>query len=156
MRQWPFSGLWRCPDVPALPTLSASAAAFTALLASASAPTQVEPYGSIWTNPQRSVQVHAHRCGQALCGTIVWADDKAKADARKGGTDPLIGTQLFLGFVPDGKSVWRGKVFVPDMRSTFSGTITMVDAQTLRAQGCLLGRVLCRSQVWTRVGAAPS
>jgi uncharacterized protein (DUF2147 family) len=105
----------------------------------------------IWTNPQRSVQVRAHPCGKAMCGTVIWANAKARSDASKGGTDKLIGAQLFNGFVRESDSVWRGKVFVPDLGKTFSGTITSLDASTLRADGCLLGRMLCKSQTWTRV-----
>ncbi|MCW2412777.1 MULTISPECIES: DUF2147 domain-containing protein [unclassified Sphingobium] len=105
----------------------------------------------IWTNPQRSVQVRAHRCGTAMCGTVIQASEKARADARKGGVDNLIGARLFSGFVPEKENVWRGKVFVPDIGKTFSGTITLVNERTLSAQGCLIGRIGCRSQVWTRV-----
>ncbi len=115
---------------------------------------QGAPHDTIWTNPQRSVQVRAELCSpssQAMCGTVVWASAKAKADARKGSAAPLIGARLFRNFVPEGKSVWRGKVFVPDINKTFSGTITLVDPKTLRAQGCLIGRIGCKSQTWTRV-----
>lgn len=107
-------------------------------------------YG-IWTNPQRSVRVKVHPCAPAMCGTVVWANDKAQADARKGGTEQLVGAQLFSGFVRENETTWRGKVFVPDLRKTFSGTITTVDERTMRATGCLLGRVGCKSQVWTRM-----
>ena len=107
-------------------------------------------YG-IWTNPQRSVQVRAHPCGRDMCGTVVWANAKAQADARKGGMDKLVGTMLFKNFVRESENVWRGKVFVPDIAKTFSGTVTRVDVQTLKAGGCLLGRIACKSQVWTRV-----
>jgi len=107
-------------------------------------------YG-VWTNPQRSVQVRAHPCGAQMCGTVVWANAKAQADAKRGGTDPLIGAELFKGFVRESETVWRGKVFVPDIGKTFSGTVTHVDDRTLKANGCLLGRIGCKSQVWTRV-----
>lgn len=105
----------------------------------------------IWTNPQKSVRVRAHRCGEAMCGTVIQASEKAQADARKGGMDNLVGAELFSGFVVEKVNVWRGKVFVPDIRRTFSGTITRVNDDTLRAQGCLIGRIGCRSQVWTRI-----
>ena len=130
-----------------------------ALLGGAPAAAQNRPHDSIWTNPQRSVQVRAHGCGpagqapanQMMCGTVVWANAKAQADARKGSAAPLIGAVLFRNFVPEGKSVWRGKVFVPDINKTFSGTITLLDPKTLRAQGCLIGRIGCKSQTWTLV-----
>ena len=135
MRTWVFSSLAGLATLALTPGVHAA---------------EAESFG-IWTNPQRSVQVRAHRCGEAMCGTVVQASEKARADARKGGVDDLIGARLFNGFVPEKENVWRGKVFVPDIGKTFSGTITLVDERTLSAQGCLIGRIGCRSQVWTRV-----
>lgn len=111
---------------------------------------QPQSFGT-WTNPSRSVQVRAHPCGRAMCGSVVWANAKAQADARRGGTDKLIGAELFKDFVQESSAVWRGRVYVPDIDKTFSGTITVVDPRTLRASGCLIGRIGCKSQVWTRV-----
>ncbi len=45
----------------------------------------------IWRNPQDSVHVRSDHCGASMCGTVVWANDKAKTDARKGGTADIIG-----------------------------------------------------------------
>jgi uncharacterized protein (DUF2147 family) len=137
--------------VPPLPRLLPLAMMLVALTQPAHAQTAEQDSFGIWTNPQRSVQVRAHRCGQALCGTVVQANAKAQADARKGGTANLVGAQLFSGFIMEKENVWRGKVFVPDIRKTFSGTITRVDSRTLRAEGCLLGRIGCRTQDWTLV-----
>lgn len=132
--------------------LAATMAALLMLLLSAPAIAHdPAPSYGIWTNPQRSVQVRAHPCGGNMCGTVVWANAKAQADARKGGMDQLVGTMLFRNFVPKGENVWRGKVFVPDIGRTFSGTVTRTDSQTLKASGCLLGRIGCKSQVWIRV-----
>lgn len=103
-----------------------------------------------WQNPSGSVRIRAARCGGQVCGTIVFANDKAKADARRGGTDPLIGTQLFEEFAANGPRSWRGRVFVPDMNRRVTGTATLVDENTIRVEGCA-ARVVCRNQVWTRV-----
>lgn len=105
----------------------------------------------IWRNPGDSVHIRAERCGQAMCGTVVWASDKARADARRGGTDPLVGTQLFRDFRPEKPNVWRGRVFVPDIGKTFSGTVRLIDPDHLEGKGCLIGGIGCRSQVWTRL-----
>ncbi len=86
-----------------------------------------------------------------MCGVVIWASEKAKADARRGGTDPLVGAELFRDFTQEAPGKWRGKVFVPDIGQTFSGTITMIDENTLKGEGCLLGHVLCKSQSWTRL-----
>jgi uncharacterized protein (DUF2147 family) len=105
----------------------------------------------VWHNPSNSVHVRSYPCGKNMCGSVVWANDKATADARRGGTDPLVGAELFRDFAPDGPDLWRGKVFVPDINKTFSGTVRRIDDDTLEAKGCLVGRIGCRSQVWKRV-----
>jgi len=106
----------------------------------------------IWSNPQNSVHVRSDHCGTSMCGTVVWANDKAKADARKGGTPDIIGLQLFRDFHRDKNGEWRGKVFVPDIRKTFHGTIKIIDENTLAGTGCLIGRMGCRTQTWKRIG----
>jgi uncharacterized protein (DUF2147 family) len=105
----------------------------------------------IWRNPHNTVHVEIRPCGDAACGYVVWASEQAIADARKGGTENLIGLQLFRDFVQDKDGAWRGKVFVPDLNVTFSGAAVPLDPDTLRAKGCLLGKFLCRSQIWRRI-----
>ena len=80
---------------PATPATAANPAAAVAKLADGACL-------GIWQNPSGSVRFRATRCGEQVCGTIVFANDKARADARRGGTDPLIGTQLFEEFTARG------------------------------------------------------
>lgn len=108
----------------------------------------------VWRNPKNSVHVNIKPCGQKLCGYVVWASEDAKEDARKGGTENLIGLQLLRDFGPDKPGVWKGKVFVPDLRATFAGRAELVDANTLRARGCLVAGVFCKGQTWRRIGNA--
>ena len=109
---------------------------------------------SVWHNPSNSVHVRIHDCGASRCGTVVWANDKAKADSARGGTPNLVGTELFRDFQEVSPKVWKGKVFVPDLNHTFSGTGTVTDANTIVAKGCAVGNVGCKSQTWTRVSGA--
>lgn len=129
-----------------LPVLLALAAACSAAEA---APTD-QSFG-VWRNPQDSVHVRAEPCGDRMCGVVVWANDKARADAARGGTVQLVGATLFKEFRLEKQGVWRGKVFVPDIGKTFSGTIEVIDGDHLKGSGCLVGRVGCRSQIWTRL-----
>ena len=112
---------------------------------------QTENAGSVWRNPQNSVHVRISRCGKGRCGTVVWANDKAKKDSARGGTPNLVGTQLFREFHETKAKIWTGKVFVPDVNRVFSGTATITSATTLVASGCLLGKIGCKSQTWTRI-----
>ena len=58
----------------------------------------------VWANPSGSVRVRIEECGTKLCGVVVYANEKAKADAAKAGTDVLIGINLFREFDRSGIS----------------------------------------------------
>src|SRR5678816_2177559 len=58
-------------------------------------------------NPQNSVHVRIHPCGKTRCGTVVWANAKAKADSARGGTPNLVGTELFREFREVSPKVWK-------------------------------------------------
>jgi uncharacterized protein (DUF2147 family) len=103
----------------------------------------------VWRNPHNSVHIAIRPCGGSACGDVVWASDKAQEDARKGSGKDLVGQQLLRDFNPKGTS-WRGKVYVPDLNITLSGSAKLLDESHIDAQGCLLG-VICKHQVWTRV-----
>jgi len=105
----------------------------------------------VWRNPKNTVHVRISRCGSNVCGTVVWASAQAQAKAREAGNGNLIGTQLFREFRSEGQTAWAGRVFVPDMGRTFSGQLRLQNRNAVVARGCLLGRLLCKSQVWARV-----
>ena len=105
----------------------------------------------VWRNPSNSVHVRAQPCGNRMCGVVIWANDKARADAARGGTAKLVGSTLFRDFVQEKPGVWRGRVFVPDINKTFSGTVSVLDPNRIEGKGCLVGRVGCKSQIWTRI-----
>ena len=102
-------------------------------------------------NPSNSVHVRIHPCGKTRCGTVVWANEKAKADSARGGTPNLVGTELFREFREVSPKVWKGKVFVPDINKVLTGTGTVKDQNTIVARGCLFAGMGCKSQTWTRV-----
>lgn len=124
--------------------------AATLLLAAAQAPFQAAEE-TVWTNPSGSVHVRFHSCETRMCGTVIWASEKAKADSARGGTTQLVGTQLFRDFRASRADVWTGRVFVPDRNRTFTGTGRFVDADTLIVRGCLMSHFGCKSQTWKRV-----
>lgn len=130
------------------PSLSLSAAV---LLMAAPLPLPQAGEETVWRNPQNSVHVRVHPCGSSMCGTVIWANSKAKADSARGGTHQLVGTQLFRDFRLNSADLWTGKIFVPDMNRTFTGTGKLVDGRTLVARGCLTKNFGCKSQTWTRV-----
>lgn len=123
-----------------------------ALLAAPAAATPPAPrWAGVWRNAANSVHLRAAPCGRgAMCGTVIWASAKARADVAARGRK-LIGTQLFRDFRAAGDGVWEGQVYVPDIDRSFSGTITQDGPNTLIGEGCLLGTFGCKQQIWTRV-----
>lgn len=124
-----------------------------AALALAAAPAHARggPPPGIWANPSNSVHVAFKRCGDSVCGTVVWANAKAIADAERGGTDRLVGEELFRDFQEDEPGRWSGEVYIPDVGQTVQGTITQVDARTLLGEGCLFAGFGCKQQEWKRI-----
>ena len=103
-----------------------------------------------WANPKRSVIIEVAPCGNAHCGTVVWASDKAKANAREGGTRNLIGTRLITGVRPAGDGTYKGRGFVPKQNIHAPATIRQAGRNTMIVKGCVIG-VICKEQRWTRV-----
>ncbi|MDZ4374267.1 MAG: DUF2147 domain-containing protein [Phenylobacterium sp.] len=132
--------------------MSASLAAAALVMPGVSAAQSTGVEG-VWRNPKNSVHIRIQPCGENLCGYVVWANDDAKEDARKGGTPNLVGSQLLRNFAPSKSGSYRGRVFVPDLNATFSGSAQLMDSNTLRARGCLIASLGCKSQNWKRVAS---
>jgi uncharacterized protein (DUF2147 family) len=135
-------------------TLLLTSAALLALPAAAAPPQGAPGWSGVWRNPSNSVRIRAQPCGRGrdagMCGTVIWASPKARADvAARGGR--LIGAQLFRDFYREDDGLWHGEVYVPDLDKTFSGTLTQRGRDTLVGEGCLFAGLGCRTQTWTRV-----
>lgn len=126
-------------------------------LASAALPAQAAAGGDVsrsygvWRNPKNSVHLEIKDCGASTCGVVIWASAKAEADARKAGADTLIGKQLLRDFEAQQNGSLKGRVWVPTLKITLVGTADIVDSKTMRAKGCVIGNLLCKSQLWTRL-----
>ena len=100
-----------------------------------------------WVNPDASVIIDIAPCGETRCGTVAWASDKAKADARKG-TDRLVGSDLLTGLEERKSGQWTGRLFIPDHDMRVKARLQPVGERQLKVSGCVV--VLCRSQYWNR------
>ena len=103
-----------------------------------------------WTNMNNTMHVRAGRCGDAMCGTVIWADDKSKADIASRGRI-LVGTQVFREFRQTGPNQWKGKVYVPALDQTISGRIELTDSDSITASGCALFGFGCQTRHWKRI-----
>ena len=121
-----------------------------------------DPVG-VWLTDGGKSRIRIADCGGALCGTIVGlqepndpASGKPKVDKNNSDqgkrTRPLIGVQIVLGMKPAGTDKWSGQVYNAEDGKTYSGNITMQNARSLKLEGCVLGGLICKGQVWTRGG----
>ena len=122
-----------------------------ALVGAASAASAASPIEGRWTNPKGSVVVDVAPCGPNYCGTVVRASDKAKANARKGGTRNLVGRQILTGLRPIGSGRYRGKAFVPKRNLYAAATVRQINPNMMEIEGCALMGLICDEQRWTRV-----
>lgn len=124
-------------------------AAATALLAAPAA--AKSPLEGLWTSPKGNVTVRIAPCGQSLCGQVVEASPKAQRRAAKQGVARLVGEPLLNNIQPAGPGKWKGRVFVPRIKSHVGGNITMQGRDRMQVSGCFAGLV-CRSAVYRRIG----
>jgi uncharacterized protein (DUF2147 family) len=122
-----------------------------ALQATQSNSPSIEGY---WRSPGGNSIMKIAQCGDSPCGTVAWASDKAKKDASKT-TSQLVGSQLLTGLKQRKDGSWTGKLFIPDKNMRVTAKIQLVGDQQLRVSGCLAGKALCHSDLWTRT-ADPS
>jgi len=120
-------------------------------LMSLAAPAAAQPsaFEGHWANPKHSMIVNVSRCGDDYCAVVVKASAKAQANARKGGTDHFIGTEI-LRVRPAGDGIFKGKAFDPESNMHVSATITMAGPGVMDLRGCALFGMVCEAQRWTK------
>ncbi len=105
-----------------------------------------------WTNPKHTTLVRVARCdGDSYCAIVLKASAKAQANARKGGTEHFIGTEI-LHVSEAGDGLYKGKAFDPESNMHIPATVRFVGAGTIEIQGCALLGLVCKTQRWTKVG----
>lgn len=124
--------------------------ALAALMAAAPAAAQ-SPLEGLWTSPKGNVTVRIAPCGRLLCGEVVEASAKAKRRAASQGVGKLVGEPLLNNIAPVGPGKWKGRVFVPRLKSHVAGNITMQGRDRMQVSGCFAA-VLCKSAVYRRIG----
>ena len=129
-------------------------------LTSAEAAFAAEPNGT-WLTQTGTSRIRVADCGGALCGTIIWLKEPNDPDTGKPKTDknnsdaakrsrPLLGVQIVLGMKPAGADKWTGQVYNAEDGKTYSGSLTLQDANTIKLEGCILGGLVCKASIWTR------
>lgn len=103
-----------------------------------------------WTNPKHTTVVKVSECArETYCAIVLKASAKAQANARKGGTEHFIGTEI-LHVSDAGNGTYKGKAFDPESNMHVPATVRFVDATTIEIQGCALFGLVCKTQRWTK------
>jgi uncharacterized protein (DUF2147 family) len=118
------------------------------LLAALALVQDAAPIEGRWRSPGGNSIIDIAPCGDDLCGTVAWASEKAKADARKA-ADPLVGTQLLTGLRERKAGRWQGSIFIPDRNMRATARLQLVGPDQLKVSGCAM-RILCSTQIWSR------
>jgi len=116
-----------------------------AIAAQASAPPSIE---GTWRSPGGNSIITIGACGDALCGTVAWASERAKKDSAKT-TSQLVGTQLLTALQKDEQGRWHGKLFIPDRNMRVTAKLQRLGPSQLKVSGCAAGKALCKAAVWT-------
>jgi uncharacterized protein (DUF2147 family) len=115
-----------------------------------------------WLTEDGKAKVRVAACGPALCGTIISLKESNDPDTGRPQTDkhnadaslrtrPMIGVQVVIGMKPSGTAnKWTGQVYNAEDGKTYSGSLTLQDANTIKLEGCILGGLVCKSATWTR------
>jgi uncharacterized protein (DUF2147 family) len=125
-----------------------------------------EPAGDprgVWLTEAGDARVHVSKCGEALCGTIVWLKEPIDSATGKPQIDdknpnptlagrPIIGLNLFHDMKPSGDH-WSGRIYNADDGKTYASDVSVVDGKTLKVSGCVL--FICGSERWTRISEVP-
>lgn len=126
------------------------AAVLALSVAAAPAVAQPNPFEGQWANPKHSMVVSVSRCGANYCAVVIKASEKAKANARKGGTENFIGTEI-LRVGPAGHGLFKGKAFDPETNMRVAATVRVVGPDAMYVKGCALFGLVCEEQRWTKV-----
>ncbi len=114
--------------------------------AQSSAPSELE---GLWRNPIGSAIIRVAPCGQALCGTVVWASERGKREASTS-TSHVVGTTVQTGVRPVSDNRWSGELFIPDDNVHVGARLQLLGRNRLKLTGCAVLGLFCRSQIWTR------
>ena len=118
------------------------------------------PVTGIWYTYGAKSIVKITQCGTGLCGQIVWLRkaldsegqpmrDERNRDKRYR-SRRVLGLLTFSGLAPSGPKRWSGLMYNPDDGRTYNGSLTFLDASSIRVEGCRLGGGLCGQRTWAR------
>ncbi len=108
-----------------------------------------------WVHPDNGSHIRVSPCGGGLCATIVSVKDPSRTDDQNPNPKlrkrPVVGITIMSGAKKTGDKTWSGKLYNTLDGQTYNGTVTVVDKDHLKLQGCVLGGLICQGPTWTRL-----
>lgn len=116
-----------------------------------------DPLGE-WLTAKGYARIRIVDCDNRLWGVVAWeqrpgVDDKNPDRSKRG--RPTLGMPILLGMQQTKRNEWSGDIYNSQDGRTYSAHISMLDPNTLKVQGCVLG-FLCGGENWTRVMQQPN
>ncbi len=107
-----------------------------------------------WAVENGQAHIRIVSCGTGLWGVISWTKgppgtDENNPDPAKR-TRSMMGVPILINMQP-GRTRWEGQVYNAENGSTYDSNISLVSADQLRIEGCVLGGLICGGETWTRV-----
>jgi uncharacterized protein (DUF2147 family) len=109
-----------------------------------------QPVEGFWRNPIGSAIIRVAPCGNLLCGTVVWASARGRAEVAKN-TSHVVGTTVLTAVKRAAPNRWTARLYIPDDNIHVSARLELESTTDLKLTGCGLVGLICRSQIWTRV-----
>ena len=119
------------------------------------AETGADAIKGVWLTASGQSHVRIAPCGAGLCGDIVWikspAVDDSNPDPAKRGRS-LVGVRVLADLKPSDKpGRLTGEAYNTADGKTYLGYVSPKGGDQLVLEGCILGGLFCKTQVWTRV-----
>ena len=146
----------------------AIAGLLTALIGSGAVMAQADPAAGVaglWYDDEGKGAIEIARCGEGVCGKIVWLKD-TKAPNGQQLTDqnnpdtgkrkrPICGLQIIGEGKPAGRGGWDGGwIYDPEEGKSYSVELTpKADGKTLQVHGYLGMKALGETMTWKRAPA---
>ena len=101
---------------------------------------QADSPNGTWLRAKVGTEISVYDCKEGLGMKV--------AKAKKAGT---VGKEIVCGAKAVSKTKWKGNLLNLEDGQKYSGHFELIDANTLKVSGCVLGGVVCKTEKWTRV-----
>lgn len=111
-----------------------------------------EPTGD-WRVAKGVATIRIVNCDEQYWGVVVW-EQTPGTDSKNPDPNlrsrPTLGMPVLLGMTPTKPNEWSGDIYNAQDGRTYSASISLLQPDLLKVQGCVLG-FLCGGENWTRV-----